>query len=369
VRFATLFHAATSFRNMSCSSEVARPGASVSWKDRKTAVSKAVRDWLTPERLVGLGIAAVVSVATGLLSDWDTTVIFGSLGVLALIYATVQFGDARNTIRDLHRVSTDVQKLDAIREQLANSTSRLEELAGEVKNLQSIRDELKESTDRLEEQLSTHRIGKFPHFLHDVVKLLRAEGEEAEEEIFIFCDFPAYGVFSGGDGFDEYVDAVAAKSEKITLLCLDHTRRVVLINEQVSNNGWEDWRSSHQSELKEYLERNGHPFSSKRINQEAFVKILDQSDGNVIDNQLAAATIWLTEMVMPLYFWIIGKRAIFALVPFMEEEELEVGFETVDETLIKALMGVFHRYETSAQTSLLKSRRARRLSPPAAPAA
>jgi hypothetical protein len=326
----------------------------VSWEDRKKAVSKAVGDWLTVERLIGLGIAAVVSVFTGFLSSWDTTVIFGALGVLALIYATVQFGDARNTIRELHRVSTDLKQLDTVREQLADSTSRLGEVGDEVKNLQTIRDELKDSTDRLEKQLSTHRIGKFPHFLHDVVELLHGDGDEAEGEIVIFCDFPAYGVFSGGAAFDGYVDAFAAKSEKIMLLCLDHERRVELIKEQVGNSGWENWRSAHQSELKEYLERNDHSISSTTITQKTFVKILDQSDADVIDDQLVDAKIWLTKMVMPLYFWIVGKRAIFALVPFMEEEELEVGFETTDDALITALLGVFHRYETSAHTCLLK---------------
>jgi hypothetical protein len=176
-------------------------------------------------------LVAILIVLVAALVWWlseDAAIAFGVLSVLALFFASIQFRDARHTIRNVKEVGGKLEE----------STGRVKEvqtgLSASANRLEELRKDLSASTDRLEEQLSTHRIGVFPKFLPQIAELLGS----AEESIVIFCDFPAYGELSALDAFADYAEVVERKASMISLLCLDEdTRR------RLRWNRWENGQS------------------------------------------------------------------------------------------------------------------------------
>jgi hypothetical protein len=292
----------------------------------KAALSRLTDGASVPAIALVVLIAGIFSAAAWLLSH-DAGIVFGALGVLAVLLAAIQFADARSTLGNI----------ETIGEKLEDSAGSLEELRGDLST----------STDRLEEQLSTRQIGVFPNFLPKIVDLLKP----ATESVVIFCDFPAYGEFSKFEAFREYAEVIEAKGSLVSLLCLDDDARRELTEEQVGKGGGDDWKSSIEGQLRGYLDAHGSPYDFERIQREDLVKMLAEGDTNTLTGEFGAASRWVTTTVMPLYFWIVdGEEAVFSLAPFMQPEALEVGFRTSDAKLIGALKGIFQRYKGMAQT-------------------
>jgi hypothetical protein len=267
----------------------------------------------------------VVAVATSWLSDGDPGAVLGALGISALIFGAIQFGDAKNTIRNLESVSYGLTKT--------------------TDNVDGLREELANSTEDLKTQLSTRRVGVFPGFMPKIVELL----DSANARIMIFCDFPAYGDFSSSYS-REYAAAVRKNATKISLLCLCKEERKNLVNKQISDKSWASWRQEHSKKLREFLERLGtYPLSGLRIDRDELMEILDQRDTQALDGEFKQAKVHETTQVMPLYFWIVdGEEAIFSLAPLIKASALEVGFRTTDSDLIEALEDIFERYRQDA---------------------
>lgn len=281
--------------------------------------------------MVGLLIAFGVRV----LLDGSLGDVLGALGVTALVFAAIQFGDARRTIR----------KVKELGQGLKESTGRVEDL----------RAELVASTGKIEEQLSTRRIGEFPDFLPKIVELL-SSADKGSESILICCDFPAYAEFSSAPStYREYADCLQSRGDQVRLLCLDDAERLTLLSEQIRESEWQDWRTSHAVQLSEYLALHGRGATYETIEHRELLNIFSRRDAETLDEAFADATVFATERVMPLYFWIVdGPRAIFSVAQFLPKGALEVGFYTTDESLISALKGIFARYQESVKTRRVK---------------
>lgn len=276
---------------------------------RAAARSFASRD--SSFLLLALGLIAVVALISWLVSE-DLAIVFGVLGVLGVICAVFQFGDARNTIRSIKKVGQD----------------------------------LSTSTERLEDQLSTRRIGVFPDFMPKIVELLRS----ATESVVIFVDFPAYGEFSKPEAFKEYAEVIEDKSSLIQLLCLDDDARCELTRDQVGSDPQDDRKGSNDDRIREYLDFRGLSYELEPLDRDAFVQLLAAGDTNTLEGEFGAAERWVTTVAMPLYFWIVDDEdAVFALAQ-LEPDALEVGFRTSDADMIGALKGIFERYKGMDQT-------------------
>lgn len=277
------------------------------------------------ERSAVLLFGLVVAVVTYWWAKHDPGAVLGALGISALIFGTIQFGDAKSTIRNLEHVSdgltTTTDNVDDLREELANST------------------------EDLKTQLSTRRVGVFPSFVPKIVELL----DSANERVMIFCDFPAYGDFSSSRS-REYAAAVGKNAGKISLLCLSEDERKKLLSRQIPDKKWASWRREHAKELRAFLKRLGtNPSYGLRIKRDDLMKILNQRDTQALDREFKQATVHETPQVMPLYFWIAdGEKAILSLAPLVKASALEVGFRTTDSDLIEALEDIFERYRQDA---------------------
>jgi hypothetical protein len=276
--------------------------------------------------LVVLLFGLVVAVITYWLSDGEPGAVLGALGISALIFGAIQFGDAKNTIRNLESVSSG----------LTTTTD----------NVDGLREDLVNSTEDLKTQLSTRRVGVFPSFMPKIIELL----DSANERITIFCDFPAYGDFSSSYS-REYAAAVRKNAAKISLLCLCKDERKNLVNKQIPGKHWTSWRQEHTKELREFLERLGrYRPDGLRIDRDELMEILNRRDTQALDGEFKQASVHETAQVMPLYFWIIdGEEAIFSLAPLIKASALEVGFRTTDSDLIEALEDIFERYRQDAE--------------------
>jgi hypothetical protein len=282
-----------------------------------------------------VGVATFIVLAVGG-TVWrlsgDPELALGVLGGLAVFFAAIQFADARRTIRGLEGIGG--------------------ELSGSTQELGKLRGALDTSTERLEGQLSTRWIGTFPDFLPRIAELIGT----AEKNVVILCDFPAYGEFSAPEAYARYAEVIRKKAHlPIELLCLDDDPRWESIREQLSKGGWESWRSSNQSLIRNYLTARGRDSSEASvIDLDDLVELLGTGDEGAMKEDFAATRKWVTTLVMPIYFWIVdGERAIFSLAPLMDpgEGDLEVGFQTLDRSLVNALEGIFLRYRDASQTS------------------
>ncbi len=282
------------------------------------------------ERLAVLLIGLVGAAFAWWLWDGEPGAVLGALGISALLFGAIQFRDAKSTIRNLELISDGLEK----------STGRMEGLS----------QELASSTVHLEEQLSTRRVGVFPRFLPKIVELLRS----ANESVLIFCDFPAYGDFSSPHS-SEYAARVKEKEDKVSLLCLSQVERSKLVGEQIPADDWNAWLEAHSDKLQAFLKRSrldgNHDHRTVARNQ--LLHILNERDTRALDSEFARATVHTTNLVMPLYFWIVdGERAIFSLAPLLKADALEVGFHTTDQDLIKAFEDIFERYRQTAKPYL-----------------
>jgi hypothetical protein len=210
-----------------------------------------------------------------------------------------------------------------------------------IKHLEQVRTELDKSLSDLRGEVETHYIGRFPEFLGDIVALLNT----ATESITIFCDLPAYGVVSSPGAFQRYtqaIEALAANSEfEARMLHLNGKgRRASLAIQFV------DWGTSLRNP--NVAAFRNHNWGASPSDHEAFIHLVEEEQERVLAEFESAGVDALdTDQLMPLYFWIVdGKKAVFALTEF-DADAHEVGFQTSSTRMIKALEGIFIRYERS----------------------
>lgn len=289
--------------------------------------------------LVVLG-AVVSGAVVWLLADADPgEMIAVGLAFAALIYALRQFTDAGATLDGIEETNESLDKL----------ADRLDHSVG---TLQTTFDN---SVKGLEGQLSTRQIGRFPEFMSDIIDLL----DEAEDEIVICCDHPAYGVFSAFEEYDDYAETVRRKVAQgipTSLLHNDTLRRAQLRKIQLRNGGdWKAWRQ--KKNMRDFLAKYGDTeqrWSERlwilRITEEEFLEVLAKIDEEALRDvfgEVSPEHKITTHDVLPLYFWMAsgkrGPKAVFALAPLTAGAP-EVGFRTEDAGLVRALRGIFERY-------------------------
>jgi hypothetical protein len=210
-----------------------------------------------------------------------------------------------------------------------------------LSHLKGVRDELDKSLSELRGEVETHYLGRFPEFMGDIVELLNT----ATESIMIFCDLPAYGLVSAPEGSRSYLQEIKANAvkpkPKVRMLHLNGNGRRASLDIQFF-----DWATSlTNSKVAGFAGRSWGPSADDR---ESFIKLVEEEQGRVLDELHSAGVEALdTPQLMPLYFWIVdGKKAVFALTEF-DADAHEVGFHTNSGRMIKALEGIFIRYEHS----------------------
>jgi hypothetical protein len=222
--------------------------------------------------VIGVGLPLLLNVERGF-------AIALALGVPSLIYGSIQFADAADTIDKLAR---------------------------------------------LEQQLPTRQLGTAPDFMRQIIKMLSG----AQQRVIICCDFPAYGAITDASEYAQYVRAIRhlRRDVEIRLLHLD---------------------KDAQSEIaKDSYRRNGNKTSTGEFenNEDGFLRCIVEKNRSALEEQFRDAEKFETSFLMPLFFWIVDDEAVFALRQMTKKGDGEVGFQTSDGTLIKALGDIFSRY-------------------------
>ena len=212
---------------------------------------------------------------------------------------------------------------------------------------------LREQLDRLEEvrhSLPTQHLSMFPDYIDDIIKMIK----NARKEIIIFCDYPAYGVFSNADAFLSYTHAIEDRANdnvRISLACLDETRRHTKTEEEFSKSDeWHQWlaKSTNVDRARHLLLRYRSHTDPITVTRDEIVDLLGREDQRVLADTFATAEVFLLGEAVPLYFWLIdGSYAIFA-IPSYHERALEHGFYTQEPRLIEGLRDIRDRYVASA---------------------
>lgn len=244
-------------------------------------------------------------------------------------------------------------------------------------------------TDRLQtisRRMSTQYEGEFPRFLPRITELI----SEADKELTIFCDFPAYGALSGGKDFREYKEAIERKKgkmkEKLRFVYLEAKERKGVLDRQFNaddteERGWNDWKKElgkkellesffkeHGPEdVKGLIERYPPELSegeripediskesilASHISFKAFKECFDLYNVQVLDETFGGDVARKeTPHRMPIYFWICDDRkAVFTLLGGLSGREKEFGFYTTDYRFIAAFKSLFHSYRVGIGT-------------------
>ncbi len=177
----------------------------------------------------------------------------------------------------------------------------------------------------LQHQMSTRRLDEAPHFMSDIIDLVHGAGRE----LLVFCDFPAYGAIADPPEYERYRAAVCdranAEGTTVRMLCLDEDSRQRLAGESYQEAPRAHGRARFRGV--EDLQR-----AVQRVNAEA-----EQNYFTGVDKHQ-------TSLVMPLYFWVGDREAIFSMRRYSGERMVEVGFKTSDRPLLDAFRDIFNRY-------------------------
>jgi hypothetical protein len=175
----------------------------------------------------------------------------------------------------------------------------------------------------LQHQMSTRRLDEAPHFMDDIVDLLGKPGGE----ILIFCDFPAYGAISNPDEYKSYLRKVCERSEDETvkMISLDDEPRQKLAAESYRDAPTAKRKAGYRTEA-------------------SYLEAVREKNFEAEETQFAHVERHKTSLVMPLYFWVVGREAIFSLRRYAGDRMVEVGFKTSDRPLIDAFRDIFNRY-------------------------
>jgi hypothetical protein len=258
----------------------------------------------------------------------------GALGVAAagLAFAVKQYRDARTEIGQLAKTGASVE--------------------GTRVRLDSVVDRL----DTVAQALPTRALGAWPSYLDDLAKMI----SQADTEITILCDYPAYGVVSNPEGYSKYRRAIETRlvaGVSVRAIFLDRKKRATINNEFFPDE--RDWDDTYRNRVEMFMAtmRNPDTRVHKRATRASFIKQLDECDEAMMRSLQAAALLGSnhrgeeilfhgeTSSLMPLYFWAIdGSQAVFAVALIADGKHKEIAFVTSDPNLIAALDGAFDRY-------------------------
>lgn len=214
--------------------------------------------------------------------------------------------------------------------------------------------------EAIQQSLSTRYLGLFPRYLGDLAELVR----QADQEIRILCDYPAYGCFSDAKAFLAYRRAIEDKSNagvKVYLLCYNEDKRAQFNDEQFPQGGaeWSAWKSKKENHarleplLQDYRKSAELAISSvEELDETGFKKLMLAADRKMLDETFSKATNTTEiETFIPIFFWLIdGREAVFSIAS-LSGEVSEHGFRTVSSDFIIAFKDMWERYARAALTS------------------
>ncbi|HET9677654.1 MAG TPA: hypothetical protein VFP21_09140 [Solirubrobacterales bacterium] len=243
------------------------------------------------------------------------------VGVIALVFASKQYFDARVTL-----------------EKLADSTSSL--------------DGVSRSLSHVQQSISTRTIGDFPDFLEEITKVLGG----AEKEVWICCDVPGYGLISSPKLFFRYLEQLQVKSLRVPIHMVTSQGPLLEdLRRRIHEVGWDAYSSKYAEGITEMMERyHLGPESMLELSGEKYVELLGEAQGKIVrslDPDTRKIDVTDTNSIVPLQFWVVdGTDAVFALARYTKQAR-EVGFRTSDRGLIQALIGICGKYRAEARAS------------------
>jgi hypothetical protein len=255
--------------------------------------------------------------------------------------------------------------LYALRDSTRQSKAQVARIEESVAKLEAVR-----------QALRTKALGPFPNFMAQIVSAV----ESAQRTLYIACDVPAYAMFSARPQFTQYLFHLDNKKKlEIHFVCLDATRRRELHERQFSQP-WERLleNADFSSRVTELARRTNR---SRIAGAREFAEVVEEQNLEVLRTRIAPAVSPLkpleTAVAMPVYMWIADdKYAVFAFSVFNDETVSgggaepdarklvavdEFGFETEDAEMIRALKGIWLRYESTASECAVDVRPAKPL--------
>lgn len=212
---------------------------------------------------------------------------------------------------------------------------------------------------KIGESLSTRYIGGLHDYYPSVIELI----ENAQDNIAILCDYPAYGCYTHGKYWHVYHDRLRDKSLEddfqMTIICPNAELRAKTDEEKYFPRAFNDWDSwikisvnwesvktfvRYASKINKNIDAKGfidNPQKGKFFEiltqaDEAMLK--DCFDKNDCKKEIPAS--------FPIDFWIAdGKRAVFAFSNYGSKTRMSrYGFITTDQTLIRAFQEMIEYY-------------------------
>jgi hypothetical protein len=219
--------------------------------------------------------------------------------------------------------------------------------------------ELHSLADRLEEirgSLSTRFIGEFPHFISDLVDLIK----HAEKEVLICCDVPAYGQFSDRHNWLEYSHEIQKKADlgiTIRLACFSEKARLRSHHEQFSKEeaSWDEWKGDPKvrEHLNQFLKSHKKNLEIEALTMAEFANLLEDTDRQMLDGAFGTATLHEIEGDIPMYFWLVDQNEAIFTIPSFINRQSEYGFFTSDPKLISALVEMGEHYRSACKKEQL----------------
>lgn len=213
----------------------------------------------------------------------------------------------------------------------------------QIRQMGEMRKGLELAITDLKGEVETHYLGDFPDFIPQIVEILG----EATEEVKVFCDMPAYGVVSDPRGFRRYTRTIEDRTEEgvvVRMLHLDGPGQAATREIEFSDP-WE--KLSKEERVINFLDKSRVKLDGGDPKND-FLALVEKRQANALKSfEEAGVDADQTDLIMPLYFWIVdGRKAVFALTEFSENAH-EAGFWTRSEKLIRAMEGIFERYYDS----------------------
>jgi hypothetical protein len=198
--------------------------------------------------------------------------------------------------------------------------------------------------ETLARSAATRYINKFPNNMRDLTSLIGA----TEEDMFIACDFAAYGNFSAPEEFEAYFTALKALrsgGKRVHVLCYSPATARAAMDKQFGN----DFDSIKAGPtFRDFF--SNHPGIPEPQNlQELFAFFWERERKYRCEMIEIGIDLKEVNTELPIFFWIgdDGKRAALSFYAYGNDPR-EMSFQTVDAALISTLKEVASRIQTTS---------------------
>jgi len=251
------------------------------------------------------------------------------LGLVGVIFALVGIVLSYLAIRDGTRLKNSSERL-------AENTAKLLDTTGSVLNRLS----------EVDRRLSTRPVGPFPEHVSAISKLLCS----AQQEILIACQAAGYAATSAPALYTEYEHAIrqrALAGVQTKVIIPTAAQMDLLRREQFADrHQWEIWSGDprHQQSLRS-LER--------RLGLHRSIASLSDYLGAVNEEELRArrelarfSDVKEVSVLMPLQMWVADSKSAMFSVKSSFGSVVSTAFETVDSSLVDALISTWRFYDS-----------------------